>query len=813
MRQSAYHRAMRCPAKTLADLEWHRLLAHLADRCTGAEAADACRTLPFLELEAAAAHLACVAEIIDCVSEGDPPPSLPIRPLEDWIDRIRSGGTATATVLLDVAANLKMFVEIYRYLDNRRDTCPKNAALVAPTDGAISAVSAARLAVEIDSTFEPDGTIADGASPALGGLRRQIVSLRKRLISRLEHIADREGDLLQERNITIRSDRFVLPVRADAHRRIPGIVHGASGSGATVFVEPEAVIEAGNALMLAREEAAREEARILRHLSDAVRDDVALVATARQTCIDVETRIATAKLALDLDAVIPKIADPGQVALIDARHPLLVLDGIDVVPTTIHCTPGKSLIISGPNAGGKTVALKTVGLISLMLAAGLPIPARADASLGVPRHVLTDIGDDQSLQSNLSTFSAHMTNISSILASAGTGSIVLLDELAAGTDPSEGAALAEAILEQLSQKGATTLTTTHFETLKARAQTESRFENAAVGFDVENMQPTFVLRLGTPGSSSALAVARRFGISDRVVDRARKILPDGMRELTAAVEALEQEQTKATLEREAFTRARQVAEDKTRSLEKKRNELKAKQSKFVDKELGDLWQHIRRSREKIRDAEKTLVRRRADKKTVSAVRSQINNIAQDIEQRQQCQDQGQETLPGTPARAKDMVPGRDVFITSVGAAGRIETPMKSGRAYVRIGNVKVQAAIEDLRDLGVKPRARPTPKAHLHSAGIGLEDFPSTVRTRENTVDLRGMTGDEAVTATDAFLDQALASDWPAIYILHGHGTGVLRRVVREYLLASRYVKIFRPGDREEGGDGITVAWLNEAAQ
>ncbi len=262
---------MRFPNKTLADLEWKRLLEYLSHRCSGEEAARRCLELPFLPPEQVGDHLELVSELMECIREGDPPPSLPLHTMGEWLTLIRGEGSVPAHALIEIASNLKMFTGIHRYLENRRDRCPRNAALVAPEEGGVSAISLARLAAEIEASFEPDGTIADGASPELGRLRRRVLSLRTQLVDKVEKIAANESDLLRERTVTLRNDRFVLPVRVDAHRKFKGIVHGASSSGATVFVEPESVVETGNELMLAREAVAWEEKRILRELSEAVR--------------------------------------------------------------------------------------------------------------------------------------------------------------------------------------------------------------------------------------------------------------------------------------------------------------------------------------------------------------------------------------------------------------------------------------------------------------------------------------------------------------------------------------------------------------
>jgi DNA mismatch repair protein MutS2 len=797
------------PEKTLHDLEWSRLLEHLAERCTGPAAAEASLRLPFLEAEEAWNRLALVAELMGCIRKGDPPPALPADSVSQWLALVRGEGSIPAEGLLAIAADVRLFVSLARYLDARRDVCPGNAALVVPREGAQALLPLARLVSEIEGSFEPDGTLSDSASPELGPLRRRAASLRSSILARLEKMAEAEQDLLQDRSVTMRGDRYVLPVRADAHRRLPGIVHGASGSGATVFLEPEEMVSFGNDLMLAREEIIREEARILRELAQAVRDLLPEVTRAFESLVETEVRIASARMAVDLDAALPTRAGAGVVELAAARHPLLVLSQVRVVPSLIAVAQGECLVVSGPNAGGKTVVLKTVGLCALMLAAGLPAPLDPASCMGVPASVLTDIGDEQSLVKNLSTFSAHMTNIAAILESAGPGVIVLLDELSAGTDPTEGAALAEAILEDLGARGATTMCTTHFDALKARAQDGRGFVNAAVGFDVEALRPTFELRRGTPGSSSALAIACRFGLPSGLVDRARTLLPDGVRDLSRVVESLEQERRKAAFERTALAEERRTIAALAERHKEELARLKARQDRIIEEEAAALWASIRAAREKVRDAEARLRRRGADASVVRDVRKAVNQVAEEIDSRRpQSGAKGEAGWERVPD-AGDLAVGTTVHVIPLRARGIVDTAPKGGRLFVRVGGARARVGVDEVRLPSEPARAaRSTPARRPAQVADRVSADERPIRTSDNTLDLRGMTSDEAVAATDAFLDNALREGTGYVFVLHGFGTGALLKAVRAYLGSSAYVGTWRAGEREEGGDGISVAWL-----
>ncbi len=799
---------MTFPEKTLHDLEWSRLLGHLAARCTGEEAADRCRVLPLKDASGARAHLDLVQEFLTCIDNDDRPPSLPALPVSQTLALVRGRGSVPGEALRAIAVNLKLFTALHRYLDNRTDVCPKNMTLVLPDPDRISTLGLARLAGELESAFEPDGSISELASPQIGLLRRRVVSIRKNLLSRIDEIAESQADLLSDRTVSIRNDRFVLPVRTDAHRPLKGIVHGTSGTGNTIFVEPQQAVELGNELMLARESVLREEARILAELRDAVHDQLEEVTHACLTIIDAETRIAAARLAFDLEASVPNDGPAGAMELIRARHPLLVLEGVSVVPSRITVSPGGCLLISGPNAGGKTVALKTVGLFGLMLAAGLPIPANPESSVGIPTTVLTDIGDDQSLELNLSTFSAHMKNIAMILDSAGDGDIVLLDELCAGTDPVEGTALAEAILDSLNRLGTSTLATTHFDTLKTRAQDKEDFINGAMGFDVDAKKPTFELRMGVPGSSSALNIAARFGIPDRILADARKLLPDGVRELSNAVEALEKERLLANKERHALTQQRMMLEEARRSHMAELDGLRARQDKFVDKETEVLWSAIRRAREKVRDAETSIRRHRTDRTALRKAQDTINKIATDLDPGGNLNLSKREDLPGTPALPQDLEPGVKVLVTTLGKEAVVDSPVKGNTVFVRAGALRIRVNIEELNVLARKKTGRAKSgrkKTHSPEPDRATQDV---IRTSQNTLDLRGKTVDEAISATDAFLDTSMRDGTDVVFILHGHGTGALRDAVRAYLEDSQYVLTSRSGSREEGGDGITAVWI-----
>ncbi|MCU0664306.1 MAG: Smr/MutS family protein [Myxococcota bacterium] len=792
----------------MSDLDWGRLLEHLATRASSEGGAQLCRKLPLLPPVESQKNLVLVAEISSAIEAGDPPPSLPAEPFTEWLACVRGEAMVPAEGLQSLSVNLKLYVSLARYFDNRRDACPANATLVLPSDRGISPLALSRLASEIDTTFEPDGSISDNASPELGRLRRRVTALRTELLGAIDAIAEKESDILQDKCVTLRNDRYVLPVRADAHRRLRGIVHGSSGSGATVFVEPDNVVGLGNEIMLAKEEVAREERRILASLSAAVRDQLETVTFACETILLADVRIASGRLCNDLRCCVVQPSRRGEIHLVGARHPLLVLDAVAVVANDICAEPGRAVVVSGPNAGGKTVVLKTLGLCGLMLAAGLPIPAAPESAMSPPPLLLTDIGDDQSLEKSLSTFSAHMSNIAAIIATAEERAIVLLDELAAGTDPTEGAALARALLEHLCSAGAITLATTHFDALKSSACADERFVNAAVGFDPDSMRPTFHLRRGTPGASSALSVAQRYGVPEPVVRRAEALLPEAMRELARAVSALEDERQSYETMRANLEAQADALEKEKRSLAGELAKLRQRQDKLVDDEARALWEDIQRTREQVRAAAARVRSSKNDAQSIASARKTVEDAASKLLPGGALEDRSQHKLPGRPAVASELKVGARVYIISLGKAGQVSTEPKDNRLFVEIGSLRTMAKLDDLRLLPAAERASKSSSQRAERSAAISAPSETGIRTSDNTLDLRGLRVDEALDAVDVFLDRATQYDSSLVYVLHGHGTGALRQAVREHLKRHPLVEESRPGEPPEGGDGVTCARL-----
>lgn len=789
--------------KALHDLSWERVVEAVADRCTG-PLRERLDELPLAErYEDAALVLRETAEARRLIALADPLPLDGIRDVKHSLDRLERQGIVEGPELRAIASTLGAARVLRRFLARRRADAPalRDACSTDPTLD--------DLQEELTRAIEPDGTLADGASRELGRLRTEVANLRARIVARLEQMLLAHADIVQDRFHTLREGRYVIPIRTDAHEKIPGIVHGTSGSGATVFVEPRAVVSQGNRLKMAEGELEREVARILGILGGRVRERLPEVRAAVAALDRADLRHAAARLAEDLRGVVPELSREPRLHLHAARHPLLVLDGVDVVANDVEIASGHALVLSGPNAGGKTVTLKVLGLAALMARAGLPVAAGEGSVVGFLHPVLTDIGDEQSIQKNLSTFSAHVTNLVRVIEAAGPTSLVLLDEIATGTDPAEGAALACALLDALCKAGAAVAVTTHYERLKAMAVEDDRIENASVGFDVTRMAPTFVLRDGVPGSSSALRVARRFGMPDDILERALALVPEEsrsfdalVRQLEARFESLERLREEADAERREAARLREDAERALR-------DASARDKKKLGAEAEKLMAQLSRARAELKEARRLLRRDEAqDEESLRAIRAHLDRAQGSVDDEVRAEPAALPEIPaGAAVEEASLEIGQRVYVPRLRTEVTVVEPPSKGRVRVASGPVKLWVTIGELQRVDAeRPPAKAAPPAPAEPAE------PAKVRSRDpdNTLDVRGMRVDDALSMTESFLDRMFGRSEPVGYIVHGLGSGALRDAIREHLgsHAAHYVQKTRGGTQEEGGDRLTVVYL-----
>ena len=792
------------PEKALHDLEWSRMVAAIATRCTG-PLREQLEELPIAEgydearvalTEAAEAH---VLRRLD-----DPLPLHGIRDIRRSLDRLERQGALDGPELRAIAATIGAARVLRKFLSRHRDAAPA-LHVACTTDPTLDA-----LADELERSVEPDGTLADSASPELGRLRTETANLRARIVGRLEQLLLTHEDIVQDRFHTLREDRYVIPIRTDAHEKLPGIVHGTSGSGATVFVEPNAIVSQGNRLKMALGELERETARILGILSARVRERVPELRAAVEALDRADVRNAAARLADDLGGFFPELEREPRMVLSAARHPLLTLDGVAVVPNDLAIASGEALVLSGPNAGGKTVALKVLGLAALMVRAGLPLPAAEGSRVGFFCPVLTDVGDEQSIQKNLSTFSAHVTNLVRVIAQAGDTALVVLDEVATGTDPHEGAALACALVDALARAGAAVAVTTHYEGLKAMGVEDARVRNASVGFDVDRMEPTFRVRLDVPGSSSALRVAERFGMPRPILERAASMLSQESRTFDALVrqleerfEALEQERIDAETARREAERLRDKASEAL-------DAVRRRDDKKLGQEGEKLMTELRQARAELKEARRTLRHKeRHDEAALEGVRQQLARVSSSLEEGEALAVVRAEPAPiekGEPVEASSLAVGQRVWVPRLRAEVDVVEAPSRGRVRVAAGPVKLWVKVDEVRRVSPGEVAKVERAPEKAEAPRRAESPPG----QANTLDVRGMRVDDALSMSETFLDRMYGTSERVAYILHGVGSGALRDAIRQHLgqHVAQYVERIRTGTLDEGGERLTAVYL-----
>lgn len=712
-----------------------------------------------------------------------------------WIERAARGGRLDPAHFLEIADTIDGAARLQAALAEDRRPLLRELAR------ALHALPAVRSTLA--RSFDPTGELLDTASPRLGSLRAAVRIAFDRLRRRLDALVGSElSGALQEPIVTLRNGRYVVPVRADARGRVKGIVHDASGSGQTLFVEPLVVVELGNAWREAQLAEQEEVGRILDELSALVAAHAAPLRETLGALAKFDFWAAKAQLAADMDATRAATSERPEVVLLSARHPGLTGR---VVPIDVRLGDGFSaLVVTGPNTGGKTVTLRTLGLLSLMHQAGLHVPAAAGSRLPVFRDVFADIGDEQSVAQSLSTFSGHLRSIIRIVAEAGPATLVLLDELGAGTDPTEGSALAQALLDHFIRAGALVAATTHYAELKAYAHITAGASNAAVEFDLETLSPTFRLTIGLPGGSQAFAIAERLGLPNAIVADARSRLTESQRAFEATLAQIRESEGAAAgaLERAraAESRAaelRRAAEDERRRGRRERDEMVRRAREEADQILGEI-------RDEVAALRQTLERGHVGAPTLDAA---IEGLERHVDR-----------LPVAPASAAEPVlvaprawrVGERARSRSGGWEGKIAAVDRDGnRATLEAGGMRVSILLDDLTEaLSPEPAtgssARERPGAGPTVDAIRL----SRARTVPSSLDLRGARVDEALTALDRYLEDGSLAGLDRVTVIHGLGTGALRDAVRAAAAGHPLVKAVRAGQRGEGGDGATIVTL-----
>ena len=670
----------------------------------------------------------------------------------------------------------------------------------------------------IEGAITDDGTVRDTASPQLHSLRNQMRVAQQRMQERLNNLVNEFRSSLQEGIITMREGRYVLPVRSESRSQVRGIVHDQSASGATVFIEPLVIVEMNNRLREIEMEERREVERILTELSAEVAADAPYIILAVDLLAEIDLQFAKARYSQSLNANPPSLNDQGIVRLIDARHPLLKGK---VVPLNFRLGEQfQMVVITGPNTGGKTVALKTVGLLALMAQAGLHIPADDRSTLPIFRDVLADIGDEQSIEQSLSTFSSHMTRIIEILTLAGAGTLVLLDELGAGTDPSEGSALARSILLTLLEQGAACIATTHYSELKAFAHEQPGVTNASVEFDVETLSPTYRLSIGIPGRSNALAIATRLGLRRDIIDRARDMADVASVTMEQLLAEIQSDRKAAADERYEASMAHAALEDERRALQERVAGLEAERVEIERERIQVLNAAREEARKQIQQIKSDLGRIRAEtnrgqvsEDALLALRAKLHGVEEKTEPLREPAARAQtprkrdkapvsETPEEDQVIAGDPQVGDPVRVISLGQIGELLTlPDSRGEAEVQIGAMKLRVQANAIERLS-RRKVRAEERMMVTLPSLAQRESP------DDQLDLRGQRAEEVIDRVERYLNDAYLTGMHHVRIVHGKGTGALRQVVREQLNRHPLVKSFTTPPHNEGGDGVTEVVL-----
>ncbi len=649
----------------------------------------------------------------------------------------------------------------------------------------------------IQEAVDETGAVRDAASFELKAIRARINIVRSRIREYLQDMvrSPHYQRFLQDTIVTERQGRYVVPVKSEYRFEVKGIIHDESASGATVFIEPEAVVQANNEIRRLQAAEAKEIERILRELAAKMRPFIEELEENLNILAELDLILAKGRLALKMDGVRPALNGEGVFILKKARHPLL---GKNAVPVDLEL--GKRfdiLVITGPNTGGKTVTLKTVGILTLMAMSGLFVPAAWGTQIGIVDAVWADIGDEQSIEQSLSTFSSHMSNIIRILDKASARSLVLLDELGAGTDPVEGAALARAILEELLAKGVKAVITTHQSELKAFAFQEPRVENACVEFDPVTLEPTYRLSVGIPGHSNALEIAGRLGLKERIVQRARQLIPQGEQDLGGLINRVQDYRRKLEREMQTLQELRQKVNEEHRLLEEEKAKMAREREEIIRKTKEAADNYLRRVKE---EAEEVLdeIKRSLKERETPPKWHELEKA------RQRVRGLGRQRIPEVVDGPYDdnLRPGDHVEIRSIGRKGYVlEGPNDKDEVLVQVGILRLTVPKKD-----VTRAVSPDDEIMREKS----RTFWEKAKTISPELDLRGLTANDAVYEVERYVEEACLAGLDKIRIIHGKGTGALRQAVREWLAGCPLVTSFRDGEREEGGHGVTVAFLGK---
>lgn len=788
-------------AKTLKTLEYNKILDLLVQQASSSMAKEELRCLQ---------PMTSVAEIKDALAETTQAHTVILKkgsaPLGQIYDIsaamtfARKGGVLTMGQLLQILYNLKIAANVTTFLKSDLPPLPAIDAIREVI------VTCPRLAENIDRCIISEDEMADNASPALKDIRRSITRQNDAIRNRLNSIINSSDNrtYLQDAIVTVRDGRYVIPVKAEHRGRFQGIIHDQSATGATLFIEPQVIVNMNNELREMELKEKAEVERILAELSSAAAEHFHDITNNQKLLTALDIIFAKGKLSMVMGGEEPEVSEKGALVLKDARHPLI--DKKKVVPINIKLGDDyETLVVTGPNTGGKTVTLKTTGLLVLMAQSGLHIPAAGTSTLPVFDHVLADIGDEQSIEQSLSTFSSHMRNIVSILEEMKGNSLILLDELGAGTDPTEGAALAISILENLKARGAYTIATTHYNELKKYALSTKGVENGSMEFNVDTLSPTYRLMIGIPGKSNAFEISRKLGLPEHLIQRASRLLERGDIEFEDVISAIEEDKKKAEAERDEAVLLNISMKKQKEELDRRQALLEEKEKKIIHQAKEEARNILKEARETANDVNREL---RALNK-IESLGERNRRFDKNRKRLKDAEDKFAEKMikrvNQSPVKADQLKIGDKVRVVTLDQPGEIlSLPDSKGDLLVKVGMMKVSININDLMFMEEDSEMK------NKQAGKYGTLYKSKAQNISISINVQGENLDDAVMDVDKYLDDAYIAGLKEVTVIHGRGEGILKDGLRKLFKRHKHVASYRKGNYNEGGDGVTIVTLKD---
>lgn len=793
--------------KTFKVLEYPKIIEMLRDQAGCVMAKEQITQLkPYTQVRKIREALQETSEASSAIFAKGNPPLGQIYDIGAALHFSRKGGTLTMRQLLQVLYNIRVASNMVTWF---KSDLPELPILMGMAE---VIATFPRLADNIDRCIISEDEMADNASPELRNIRRSIVRQNEAIRNRLGQIISSSDNktFLQDAIVTMRDGRYVVPVKAEHRGKIAGIVHDQSSTGATIFIEPQVIVNLNNELRELELAEKAEMERILAELSGAVAEHFHELVNNQKILTDLDFIFAKGKLSAQMEAEAPNINENGYVNLKQARHPLINKKKVVPINVSVGGKEYATLVVTGPNTGGKTVTLKTVGLLAMMVQSGLHIPALPSSQMPVFKQIYADIGDEQSIEQSLSTFSSHMKNIVEVVEKTEDDTLVLLDELGAGTDPTEGAALAISVLERLRFQGATTIATTHYTELKKYALSTDGVENASMEFNVETLSPTYKLSIGVPGKSNAFEISKKLGLPDEIIERASHLIERGDIEFEDVISAIEADKKKAEAERDEAIALRVAMEKQKAELERQKKDLEREKKEIIAKareearlmlreakdtaaevqkelkqlakmdSLGERTKHFDKSRKKLKEKE--------DKYAERKVIREVNNE--------------------NPVSAADLKVGDRVKLLTLDQNGEILTlPDEKGNLTIQLGILKMNVNLKDLVLIndGTKKKKVPQPKASRYGSLYKEKAMNISVN-----LNVQGQNLEDACMNVEKYLDDAYMAGLKEVTLIHGRGEGILKDGIRNMLRRNKLVASYRKGGYNEGGEGVTIVKLKE---